>query len=136
MKTVLVALLAIILAACTSNTEQQPDQSREPSEVGRPEGLSRPSEEATGRPSATRLANPLLGMWVAQGEENVTFQINQDSVYYPDQFQSYAYTLQGDSIRIQYEEDYAGRFAFALKDKDVLILSGEEGAHLYRRVQD
>ncbi|GAB2470401.1 hypothetical protein GCM10011375_39050 [Hymenobacter qilianensis] len=75
-------------------------------------------------------------MWVAQGEENVTFQINQDSVYYPDQFQSYAYTLQGDSIRIQYEEDYAGRFAFALKDKDVLILSGEEGAHLYRRVQD
>lgn len=63
----------------------------------------------------------LIGVWETDGEDGYRFQINKDSIFYPEHFVSYKYKVTGDSIRIKYD-DGEQSFAFKLKNKDTLIM--------------
>ncbi|NNV55172.1 hypothetical protein [Limnovirga soli] len=69
--------------------------------------------------------NKLLGIWSDGSSENATFIIKSDSVYYVDQFKSYKYVLNDDSIKIIYPDwIYAAKVIFK---NDTLILESEDG---------
>jgi hypothetical protein len=71
------------------------------------------------------IANKILETWVDGSSENASFVIKKDSIIYADQFTSYKYELNGDSIKIKYPEmTYAGKVSF-LKDSLVLESEGE-----------
>lgn len=82
-------------------------------------------------------SNKLIGFWALEDSEdsgNVTFEIRKSTFYYPEHNTAYKYKMVGDSIKIKYE-DYEGSFAFKFKNKDVLVLAGEDGEYTYKRVK-
>ena len=47
--------------------------------------------------------NKVIGIWKIHGEENSTFQIYKDSIYYTDKGQIYKYKTVKDSFYIYYD---------------------------------
>jgi hypothetical protein len=71
----------------------------------------------------------LLGVWESENKEPLTVEINEDSIYYTEHFESHKYKLKGDSIFINYPDFvYAGKVYF---DKDTLIIESEDGKAKY-----
>jgi hypothetical protein len=71
------------------------------------------------------IGNKLLGIWTDGGSTNASFVIKKDSIFYVDQFTSYKYELNGDSIKIKYPEMiYTGKIRL-LKDSLFLESDGE-----------
>ncbi|MBN2834187.1 MAG: hypothetical protein JXR48_04395 [Candidatus Delongbacteria bacterium] len=65
----------------------------------------------------------LIGIWGTNKENNASFKISQDSIYYPEYFKSFAYTLKKDSIIIHFDDwDYRGVFFFR---NDSLIMKSD-----------
>jgi hypothetical protein len=73
--------------------------------------------------------NDIIGIWANEGKEPLTVEINRDSIYYTEHFESHKYKLKGDSIFINYPD-----FVFAAKvyfNKDTLVLESEDGKSNY-----
>ena len=77
------------------------------------------------------LANKILGTWALTGMENASFVIEKKKISYTETFTSYKYSLEGDSIKIKYD-DYTGSYLVKLKGADTLILTGDEEQVYYR----
>jgi hypothetical protein len=74
----------------------------------------------------------LLGYWALKGEQNSTFVIGTDSIYYTDEFKSYKYKIIQDSIKIYYD-DFIGTYKYRFKPNDTLVLVGDDGSQDYYR---
>jgi biotin-(acetyl-CoA carboxylase) ligase len=73
--------------------------------------------------------NSVLGAWTDGSTENATFDIQQDSIFYVDQFTAYKYSLEGDSITITYPDwVFSGKVSFI---KDTLVITSEDGPTKY-----
>jgi len=89
-----------------------------------------------GNAAATVPATGLTGIWSKEGDDNPAFEINQDSVYYPDHAASYPYETGRDSIMIHYK-DFIDTFKSELKGNDTLVLSNKvDGKHVYHRYKN
>ena len=64
----------------------------------------------------------IIGIWTDGQTENATFQITDDSIYYVDSNQSFAYRILGDSITIKFD-GFDDVFKIEKATKDSLILS-------------
>jgi hypothetical protein len=64
----------------------------------------------------------IIGIWTDGQTENATFQITDDSIYYVDSNQSFAYRILGDSITIKFD-GFDDSFKIERATKDSLILS-------------
>jgi hypothetical protein len=96
-------------------------------------------DSTTAKSAATGHAVPttgLTGIWVKENDDNPAFEINQDSVFYPDHAASYPYETSGDSIMIHYK-GFTDTFKSQLKSNDTLILSNKvDGKHVYHRYKN
>ncbi len=79
-----------------------------------------------GSKGKTAPAIGLTGIWAKAGDDNPAFEINQDSIYYPDHAASYPYDKNGDSVLIRYK-DFTDTFKSVFKGNDTLILSDSRG---------
>jgi hypothetical protein len=73
--------------------------------------------------------NEITGIWKSENKEPLIVEINKDSIYYPEHFESYKYKLKGDSIFINYPD-----FMFAAKayfDRDTLVMESGDGKSKY-----
>jgi uncharacterized protein YcfL len=69
--------------------------------------------------------NQIIGVWESENKEPLTVEINKDSIYYTEHFESHRYKLRGDSIFINYPD-----FVFAAKVYfygDTLVMESEDG---------
>ncbi|WP_291274396.1 hypothetical protein [Flavobacterium sp.] len=66
----------------------------------------------------------ILGVWTNGSTENATFEIKSNTIYYVDDFKDYNYSLQNDTIEINYP-DYVYRAKVLLKN-DTLIMNSKE----------
>ena len=76
----------------------------------------------------------ILGVWASDNKEPLTVEINKDSIYYKEHFESHKYNLKGDSIFIKYSD-----FMLAAKiyfTKDTLIMESAGGKVKYYRFKD
>ncbi|MBA4410719.1 MAG: hypothetical protein C0397_15005 [Odoribacter sp.] len=74
----------------------------------------------------------LLGVWSQSKSENASFRIDTDSIYYPEYFKSYKYSISKDSIFIEYGEwRYKGTFYFR---NDSLVLKNQKKTNKYVRI--
>lgn len=75
----------------------------------------------------------IKGLWVLVGDEtgNVSLDIKSDSIYYPDSFKSYKYTIIGDSIKI-YFSDFVGSYLVEMKGADTMFFNGEQKEKYFR----
>lgn len=78
--------------------------------------------------------NKLIGSWISDATGNVTFEIRENTFYYPQHDKSYKYELFGDSIKIKYD-GFDEAFSLKLDSANVLELSGNGANHTYRRVK-
>jgi hypothetical protein len=89
-----------------------------------------------GKAAATVPATGLTGIWSKEGDDNPAFEINQDSVYYPDHAASYPYETSNDSLMIHYK-GFTDTFKSELRGNDTLILSNKvDGKHVYHRYKN
>jgi hypothetical protein len=75
--------------------------------------------------------NEIIGIWESENKEPLTVEINKDSIYYTEHFESHKYILKGDSIFINYPD-----FIFAAKvyfDRDTLVMESEDGKSKYMK---
>lgn len=71
----------------------------------------------------------LLRIWTDGNSENAVFDIRKDSIYYANQFNTYKYSLTGDTITIFYPDwAFTGAISFS---KDTLIIASEDGVTKY-----
>lgn len=73
----------------------------------------------------------VLGIWAAIGEENATFEIKANEIYYPDQFASYKYKLVNDSMKIEYD-NYNATFLVKMNGNDTLVFRGSDTQTYFR----
>ncbi len=124
MKTVY-PLIALFLFACgrkerTSDSQPNEDTSRYDARV-----------LPKNTPSNPRSDSAIYGIWRMTNDENATFEITRDSIFYFDQDQTYKYHLSGDSISVFYSDfQYRGRFEIV---RDTLSFSDENGVTKYVR---
>ncbi len=78
----------------------------------------------------------ITGIWSKEGDDNPAFEINKDSVYYPDHAASYPYETSRDSLMIHYK-GFTDTFKSELRGIDTLILSNKvDGKHVYHRYKN
>lgn len=73
----------------------------------------------------------IIGFWESENNEPLTVEINRDSIYYTEHFESYKYKLKGDSIFINYPD-----LVFAAKVYfygDTLVMESEDGKSKYMK---
>lgn len=74
----------------------------------------------------------LQGVWGKSINENASFWIKSDSIYYPENFISYKFTTKRDSIFIQYDGwIYKGIFRFR---NDSLVLKTRDKENVFIRI--
>lgn len=123
-------LLFTVLLFIVSCTSKQPDKTL---------ALSKDTSTQSNIPaidtSKTRTIKPLtskneiIGVWESENKEPLTVEINKDSIYYTEHFESHRYKLKGDSIFINYPD-----FVFAAKvyfDRDTLVMESGNGKSKY-----
>jgi len=70
-----------------------------------------------------------LGLWTDGNNENASFDIRKDSIYYVDQLATYKYSIVGDSIRIYYPQwTFTGAIVLS---NDTLTITSREGTTQY-----
>jgi len=79
------------------------------------------------------LSEKIPGTWTLVGEENATFQIEKNKIYYPETFTSYDYQITNDYIKVNYD-GYVGAYQVEMKGEDTLVLKDEE-EQTYLRVK-
>jgi hypothetical protein len=129
------ALIVVMLQGCNGDgsTNGVTDSTVVPNSIpGKVEKDTTRNTETTDK-SAKTIREKMLGFWSLVGEENASFEIKNDKLYYPEHFKSYRYLMKEDSIRIKYD-DYEGVFFVKMKGMDTLILSGDDDEeHVYYR---
>ncbi len=76
----------------------------------------------------------LMGVWASDNKEPLTLEINADSLYYTEHFESYKYNFIGDSIFIVYPD-----FIFSAKiyfHNDTMIMKSEDEESKFYRFKD
>ncbi len=73
----------------------------------------------------------LLGSWAGTGDGKTSFQIQENYIFYPENFKQYKYSLEHDSLKIKFD-DYEGVFAIKMNGRDTLILTGDERQVFHR----
>lgn len=74
----------------------------------------------------------LIGVWGPSINENASFRIQKDSIYYPEYFKSFKYTTTMDSIFIHYDGwIFKGVFYFM---NDSLVLKTKNKENRYVRI--
>ncbi len=80
-------------------------------------------------PKEYTVKNKLLGIWTYDTNENATFKITEDSIYYIDHNATYKYDLVGDSIKIKFDDFIStGKIYFV---GDTLAIQHETGTDKY-----
>jgi len=79
------------------------------------------------------LNEKISGAWTLVGEENATFHIEKDKIYYPETVTAYDYRLTDDFIKVNYD-GYVGAYQVEMKGEDTLILKDEE-EQIYLRMK-
>jgi hypothetical protein len=77
-----------------------------------------------------RDSEKIIGIWGLNKEGNASFDIRQDSIFYPDYFESFSYKINGDSIFIDHKH-YKSKYQFFFRN-DSLILKGKKEAAFIR----
>jgi len=74
-------------------------------------------------------AEKILGVWVAKGFDDPTFEIKKSTIYYFRTKDAVGYQILGDSIHINLDKDVEPHptYLFTIKDKDTLILTTNDG---------
>lgn len=76
----------------------------------------------------------LIGVWGPSINENASFRVMSDSIYYPESFKSYKYSTNNDSIFIHYDSwIFKGTFCFR---NDSLILKAQGKENVFIRIQN
>lgn len=75
--------------------------------------------------------NKVIGIWKIHGEENSTFQIYKDSIYYTDKGKKYKYKIVKDSFYIYYD-GWIDKSKFKIIGNK-LIFDGEIGKDTFER---
>ncbi|QNP53509.1 hypothetical protein [Hymenobacter qilianensis] len=79
--------------------------------------------------SENHFNSKILGAWTNNSSENAIFDIRKDSIYYVDDLISYKYSMNRDSIKIDYLDwAFVGAVSFA---RDSLIISSKDGVTKY-----
>jgi len=75
-----------------------------------------------------------IGDWKSlDGDENVTFRIDEGKIYYYDTDQEFKCRIDGDSLYIYYDEDSAPSSFYTVLKEDTMICGEEE--YRYVRVR-
>ena len=77
------------------------------------------------------LSEKISGAWGLVGEENATFLIEKNKIYYPETVTSYDYQLTDDYIKVNYD-GYVGTYLIEMKGEDTLVLKDEEEQTYFR----
>lgn len=78
--------------------------------------------------------NELIGVWASDNKEPLTLEINADSIYYTEHFESHKYRVKEDSIFISYPD-----FVFSAKvyfHNDTLVMESEDGKSKYHKFKE
>jgi hypothetical protein len=129
MKKTLFLIIAIIYCSCSNSTKKSPidkDSAKATTNV---------ESEVNTHSSISLDKNKILGIWTNGTDDNSTFKINKDSIYYTDEFKSYKYLLMKDSIKIFYDDlTYSAKIHFV---KDTLMMdSKDDGISKYWKFKD
>lgn len=76
----------------------------------------------------------LIGVWATDNKEPLTVEINADSIYYTEHFESHKYRVKEDSIFISYPD-----FIFSAKvyfHYDTLVMESENGKSKYYKFKE
>ena len=73
----------------------------------------------------------ILGVWTNGASENANFEITPKTFYYVDDFKDYEYTLENDSITINYT-DYVYRAKVTLENDTLKMISKDSKAKYWR----
>ncbi len=79
----------------------------------------------------TELKNKIIGIWTYSNSENATFRIDNDSIFYVDALESFKYTLNNDTLTIQYP-DYTISCKVSFKDDTLLMNSDNETSKFWK----
>jgi hypothetical protein len=134
MKKLLFVPLLLIMLSCNSNSTTGKQTKRNTiakNDSAKPVDGIKNKQTANTTSSSSDVSKYIIGIWAINGEENPIFEINKDSIYYPEHSVSYKYKITGDSIRIKYDWGEPS-FAFKLKNKDTLIIKGMGGDTVYQ----
>ena len=80
---------------------------------------------------STDVRNALMGIWWdPEMPQNAAFQVNDSTMYYPDQFAEYTYELRDDSLIIHHENgDISSRIVKVTADTLILQTFGKDYAY-------
>ena len=110
-------IFGILIYGCKSGTKENNISNRE--ELNSTNNLTAPNKI-----SVTELKEKIIGIWTDGESENATFQISRDSIYYVDNIKNYNYSLDQDSIKINYLDfTYSGKLSFI---NDTLVMESNE----------
>jgi hypothetical protein len=123
--------LVLILISCTSPGKTLPEKEQKFTVPNiKSDKLSKKSSS-----HSIITKEQLMGIWAGENSENASFSIGKDSIYYPDQMDSYPYTLIKDSLTIIYPDMSFEGIAYLAGD--TLVLSDPEfGISRYTRLKN
>lgn len=130
----LIFTIVPFLASCDTG---QPSTNKRAASIDTVKQIHSTSDQLIRVPSTdkpVKYKKELFGVWASDNKEPLTVEINKDSIYYTEHFESYKYDLKGDSILISYPD-----FMFSAKiyfTKDALIMESEDGQSRYYRFKD
>jgi hypothetical protein len=75
------------------------------------------------KPIQDKLETKILGIWTDGTTDNAAFEIRKDSIFYVDQLLTFKYSIDKDSIQINYN-DWVFKSKIFIQ-KDTLFLSSE-----------
>lgn len=117
----------LFIVGCTSGQSDRAPASHKDTATQGNTATFDPTAKTPIRPLTDK--NEIIGIWESENKEPITVEINKDSIYYTEHFESHKYKLKGDSIFINYPD-----FVFAAKvffDRDTLIMASEDGKSKY-----
>lgn len=131
MKKLLFIPLLLIMLSCNSNSTNNKRNIIAKNDPAKKVDGTKNKQTANTTSSSSDVSKDIIGIWAINGEENPIFEINKDSIYYPEHSVSYKYKITGDSIRIKYDWGEPS-FTFKLKNKDTLIIKSMGGDTVYQ----
>ncbi|HEX8019730.1 hypothetical protein [Mucilaginibacter sp.] len=131
MKKLLFIPLLLIMLSCNNNPTNNKRDITAKNDVAKKVDGTKNKQTANTSSPGSEVSRDIIGIWAINGGENPIFEINKDSIYYPEHSVSYRYKIAGDSIRIKYDWGEQS-FAFKLKSKDTLIIKSMGGDTVYQ----
>jgi len=85
-------------------------------------------------PAKQPIASSPLGIWTDGSNENATFEIRKDSIYYIEQFATYQYSILDNNIKIQSPGGtFTGTVSYI---EDTMVIASEDGTTKYWKFKD